>query len=154
MLKALAFKLFIFREGKGFLVATTVSTVSTSTVCFVTAAAAACTRKKRNIVQGDYNYFNYCSFTGNHYTFHLDDVVIHQSNLEIHPQRVIDSIEDKEDDDQEEITSGLKTGGERLPRFFNLLYYATSTSTSTSFTGTSTLATLECTPSGYTLSAC
>ena len=98
--------------------------------------------------------FNYCSFTGNHYTFHLDDVVIHQSNLEIHPQRVIDSIEDKEDDDQEELSSGLKTGGERLPRFFNLLYYATSTSTSTSFTGTSTLATLECTPSGYTLSAC
>ena len=40
----------------------------------------------------------------------------------------------------------------RYPRLN--IYYATSTSTSTSYTGTSTLATLDCTPTSYSLSAC
>ena len=35
-----------------------------------------------------------------------------------------------------------------------LVYWATSTSTSTSFTATSTIATVECTPASFTISVC
>ena len=61
--------------------------------------------------------------------------------------------EDLEADDEAELESGLGSS-ERDGR--GLLYWATSTdiSTSTTYTGTSTLASLNCTPSGFTLSEC
>ena len=59
----------------------------------------------------------------------------------------------EEDEDDEEVESGL-VESERQGR--GLLYWATTTdiSTSTTYTGTSTLASLMCTPSGFTLSEC
>ena len=61
--------------------------------------------------------------------------------------------EDLEADDEAELESGLGSS-ERDGR--GLLYWTTSTdiSTSTTYTGTSTLASLNCTPSGFTLSEC
>ena len=59
--------------------------------------------------------------------------------------------------DDLDIESGLDEDGDKRVREARaLLYYATYTSTTSSitYTGTSTLATLECTPSAYTLSAC
>ena len=58
-----------------------------------------------------------------------------------------------EGDEDDELESGL-VETERDGR--GLLYWATSTdiSTSTTYTGTSTLASLNCTPSGFTLSEC
>ena len=60
--------------------------------------------------------------------------------------------DDLEAEAESELESGL--GSERAGR--GILYWATSTdiSTSTSYTGTSTLASLNCTPSGFTLSEC
>ena len=58
-------------------------------------------------------------------------------------------------EDEDLLNSGMKQyDGQsgRDARFF--LFWATSTSTTTSYTSTSTLASLECTPSGYTLSQC
>ena len=59
----------------------------------------------------------------------------------------------EDDDDDEGLESGL-LNNEREGR--GLLYWATSTdiSTSTTYTGTSTLASLLCTPSAFTLSEC
>ena len=58
-----------------------------------------------------------------------------------------------ENDDEDELEGGL-VSSERAGR--GILYWATSTdiSTSTTYTGTSTLASLNCTPSGFTLSEC
>ena len=57
------------------------------------------------------------------------------------------------EDDDDQLESGL-VDNERQGR--GILYWATSTdiSTSTSYTGTSTLASLLCTPSAFTLSEC
>ena len=62
---------------------------------------------------------------------------------------------DNQDTEQEKLESGVSERAEdREGRF--LLYWmtTTSTSTSTSYTATSTMATLECTPNGFTLNAC
>ena len=58
-----------------------------------------------------------------------------------------------EGSEEEELRGGKETE-ERPGR--GLLYWATSTdiSTSTTYTGTSTLASLACTPSAFTLSEC
>ena len=65
---------------------------------------------------------------------------------------LVNENEDLEGED-EELESGLMES-ERAGR--GILYWATSTdiSTSTTYTGTSTLASLNCTPSGFTLSEC
>ena len=65
---------------------------------------------------------------------------------------LVNEKEDLEGED-EELESGL-VENERAGR--GILYWATSTdiSTSTTYTGTSTLASLNCTPSGFTLSEC
>ena len=65
---------------------------------------------------------------------------------------LVNENEDLEGED-EELESGLMES-ERGGR--GILYWATSTdiSTSTTYTGTSTLASLNCTPSGFTLSEC
>merc|ERR1711994_525833 len=115
------------RAGKLFFVATTVSTISTSTLCYTAAAnLAACTgRRKRNI---------------NSHWDQTDDI------LEITPVQPVLETADKR------LDSGLKESEQEARDARFLLYYATSTTTS--YTGTSTLGTLDCTPSSFTLSAC
>merc|ERR1712106_879594 len=115
------------RTPRLFLVSTsaTTSTLSTNTVCFTTGAAAATTCAKRK-----------------------RSIVVEGAEggeLEISPSR-----SDMEND------SGV-VGSQREGRLANgLLYWITTTTTSTltSFTSTITIATLECTPAGSTLSVC
>merc|ERR1711976_1130965 len=114
------------RNGRFFLVSTSTSTLSTTTVCYVTSATATCGRKKRSIAE-----------PVDDYDPDLISPVAHK---------------DADEDDDELVDYGMKDVTNRDARF--LLYWATSTSTTTSYTSPSTLATLECVPSSWTLSAC
>merc|ERR1711874_615996 len=117
------------RQPKLFFVSSssTTSSVSTSTVCFKSTSAGivACGRRKKRSMVVD---------------------GISGEAGEIQPKSSFDTEFDSGAEDP--ITSG------RDGRF--LLYWLTTTSTSTTtiYTGTSTLATLNCTPSGFTVSAC
>merc|ERR1712079_286938 len=110
----------------------TTSSVSTSTICFVSATTGFTTckkRKRRNI---------------------LADAITDE-DVEINPQ----STSGKDDSDAD-IKSGAEdpAASRRDGRF--LLYWLTTTTTSTTtiFTATGTIATLTCTPAGYTVNAC
>ena len=110
----------------------TTSSVSTSTICFVSTATGFTTckkRKRRNI---------------------LADTITDE-DVEIHPQSTL-----SKDDSDADIESGAEdpATSRRDGRF--LLYWLTTTTTSTTtiYTATGTLATLACTPAGYTVSAC
>merc|ERR1712154_49028 len=110
----------------------TTSSVSTSTICFVSTATGFTTckkRKRRNI---------------------LADAITDE-DVEIHPQSTL-----SKDDSDADIESGAEdpATSRRDGRF--LLYWLTTTTTSTTtiYTATGTLATLACTPAGYTVSAC
>ena len=73
------------------------------------------------------------------------------------PEPTALDLENDEEDEDETLLSGKTNFNDEKPmrRYPRLnIYYATSTSTSTSYTGTSTLATLDCTPTSYSLSAC
>jgi len=120
--------------GKLFWVSTssTTTTLETTTQCVKTSAAAACGKKKRK-----------------------RSIVTHlpaEDSEEILPSR------GSQDEVMEEVEDLLEAesiiSGDRMPRF--LLYWKTTTdtSTSTSYTATSTLATAACTPSGFALSPC
>merc|ERR1712088_627368 len=118
------------RQPKLFFVSSssTTSSVSTSTVCFKSTSAGIVEcgkRKKRSMVVD--------GFSG--------------EAGEIQPKSSFDT----EFDSDPKLESGT---ADRDGRF--LLYWLTTTSTSTTtiYTGTSTLATLNCTPSGFTVSAC
>merc|ERR1712014_36739 len=121
------------RQPKLFFVSSssTTSSFSTSTVCFVSkqTVLVEVRRKRRNI---------------------LADAIADEE-VNIQP----DSPLEKEETDTE-IESGAEDveNSRRDGRF--LLYWLTTTSTSTTtiFTATGTIATLACTPAGYTLSAC
>merc|ERR1711879_854132 len=117
------------RQPKLFFVATSVSTISTTSNCFVGAASVtACTKRKRAIINDWDN----------------------PELLNIPLPDKVDSAIDQED--MSDLESGLKDGDKHIRDARFLLYYATSTSTTTSYTGT--LGTLECTPSSYALSSC
>merc|ERR1712154_405814 len=107
----------------------TTSSVSTSTICFVSTATGFTTCKRRNI---------------------LADAITDE-DVEIHPQSTL-----SKDDSDADIESGAEdpATSRRDGRF--LLYWLTTTTTSTTtiYTATGTLATLACTPAGYTVSAC
>ena len=123
------------RQPKLFFVSSssTTSSVSTSTVCFLSTSSGlvACGKRKKRSMVVD-------GFSGD--------------AGEIMPQSSFDA----ESDSDPKLESGAEepTTSDRDGRF--LLYWLTTTSTSTTtiYTGTSTLATLQCTPGGYTLSAC
>merc|ERR1711936_1202115 len=72
---------------------------------------------------------------------HMEDIV---------SSSVVESLDDVEGDT--EVMSGESEPSQRDPRF--LLYWMTTTSTSTltSFTATTSIGTLECTPSSFTIS--
>merc|ERR1712014_132326 len=121
------------RQPKLFFVSSssTTSSFSTSTVCFVSTATGFTTckkRKRRNI---------------------LEDAI---GDKKVHIQP--DSPFDKETDAEIESGAEDSAASRRDGRF--LLYWLTTTSTSTTtiFTATGTIATLACTPAGYTVSAC
>merc|ERR1711936_522780 len=121
------------RAAKLFFVSSssTTSTLSTTTACFISntaAALAACGKRRRRALQTALGDFNIKSSP-------------------------VDSI--NEDDKELELESGVKNkSNDRDGRF--LLYWmtTTSTSTSTSYPSTSTLASLECTPSGFAINLC
>jgi len=125
------------RVGRIFLVSTTSSTsvLTTSTICWVStnaAISAQCTRRKRR------------------------RDIMDDAEMEVEGKQLIaPSRMDREgsDDRQAELESGLGKG-EREGRGF--LYWATTTdiSTSTTFSATSTLASLACTPSAFTINQC
>ena len=116
---------------------TTTSTVSTSTVCFKSGTTlAACTRKKR---KRDI----------------MSELLEDASAESIKPSRNSRMDEDELEEAVDLLEATEKqTENQRDPKF--LLYWATltSTSTSTSYTSTVTLATLECTPTGFGTSLC
>merc|ERR1712154_121191 len=122
------------REPKLFYVSSssTTSSISTHTVCFSSTSTGVTTcsgRKRRNIITAPY---------------------IDESRL-IVPHRI------NSDDNEDSLIDNLASGvgeSERDGRF--LLYWLTTTSTSstTIYTGTSVLATLDCTPNGFTLNGC
>merc|ERR1712154_22884 len=122
------------RQPKLFYVSSssTTSSISTVTVCFSSTSTGVTTcngRKRRNI---------------------LTEPFMEEASL-IVPHR----ISDRDDDSFTDIDSGVaETESVRDGRF--LLYWLTTmtTSTTTIFTGTSVLATLDCTPNGFTLNGC
>merc|ERR1711923_285648 len=126
------------REPKLFFVSSssTTSTISTHTICYKSTSTAVGTcgkRKKRTI---------------------LVDTDDQEDSRMIKPSYSIG------EDEEEEFDSKLQSGAEdaavaqRDGRF--LLYWLTTTSTSTTtiYTGTSTIASLVCTPNGFPYSVC
>jgi hypothetical protein len=66
-------------------------------------------------------------------------------------------LEDMEAADKDPSIDDLKPGlaeADHIRDAKFLVYWATSTSTSTSYTATSTIATVECTPASFTISVC
>merc|ERR1711997_507943 len=129
------------RNGRLFFVSSssTTSTISTSTLCYVTTNAnlATCAgvagRKRRAIAFRDPN----------------NDADV----AELNPEPMVDSDSSKEK--EEVLESGkLESSPFRDPKF--LLYWMTTTSasTTTTFTSTFTLSELNCTPTGFTLNVC
>merc|ERR1712123_323496 len=129
------------RHPRLFLVSSssTTSTLSTTTLCYSMAAAGftttACGRKKRAIYTDP--------VTGEQGGLALDEL--------INPQEPISSEVTKKD---EELIESGKKEYEREGKF--LLYWMTTTTTSTftTYTATTTLGALECTPSSFGISQC
>eukprot|EP00090_Calanus_glacialis_P004244 TRINITY_DN1313_c0_g1_i1.p1 TRINITY_DN1313_c0_g1~~TRINITY_DN1313_c0_g1_i1.p1 ORF type:complete len:176 (-),score=65.99 TRINITY_DN1313_c0_g1_i1:220-747(-) len=139
------------RAARLFFVSTTTSTLSTTTVCFyshTTAVTTTCAGKKKRAI-----------FT--------NPETGEDSQLEIAPRRVqremkaeeieeVEAVADKvvepSVDDIESSQKEADSDEIRDAKF--LLYWATTTSTSTSYTSTSTIATVNCTPASFTISVC
>merc|ERR1712001_264281 len=127
------------RGGRLLLISTvsTTTTVSTTSYCWKsanTAVTAACTGRRRRQLSD----------------LGLDELA------ELQPTRTGGEVADLENDDlesEEELESGQKENN-REGKF--LLYWRTTslTSTTTTYTGTSTIASLECTPSSFNLRLC
>merc|ERR1711997_63722 len=114
------------RNGRIFLISTSI--VSTTSQCYVTdtTLTACAAKRKRNLI--------------------LEANDSDGLNTDYISPMAPDRREDELDSGLEDAEEGSLRDG----RF--LLYWATSTSTS--YTSTSTLASLECTPSGFSLSLC
>merc|ERR1712113_140736 len=126
------------RSGKLFFVSSssTTSTVSTTTLCFTTdaggAALGTCTKKRRRRS--------------------IEEANEQQTDEQIYSTPVRRQIEEEENNEPQ-LDSGVRDNSmDREGRF--LLYWMTTTSTSTSFTSTTTLSNLICTPNGFTISLC
>merc|ERR1711953_1241644 len=123
------------RAGKIFYVTTTssISTVSTATFCFVQETQSyiplTCGKKKRAV-----------------------KVISDKSaeDLDIHPSSIYPE-EDNEEIESEVVSS---QGEDRKGKFVNYWITTTFTSTTTSYTSTLSIATVECTPVGWTYVQC
>jgi len=120
------------RNPKLFFVSSTTSTLSTTTICYLSStAAAACGRKRRAVLID--------SESKRDAEFDFDGVT--KLNGDVESSR----------DELSEIEAGQETS-EREGKF--LLYWMTTTSTSTTYTATTTVSSLACTPSGFVISNC
>ena len=146
--------LFRSRQPKLFFVSSssTTSSVSTSTICFISTNTGFTTcgkRRRRNILVDGIS-----GAAGQIQPMSARWVEV--KTLKLITQAVFFSSFDDEADLSTKLDSGAEdpTTSDRDGRF--LLYWLTTTSTSTTtiYTGTSTLGSLECTPNGYTLSLC
>merc|ERR1711899_568808 len=114
--------------------ASTTSTLSTTTQCFVTSGAvSACTRKKRSI---EY------------------DVDGTGSPISATPSRSVARGDGEDLEGEKGVQPGMEEAPNRQARFVLYWRTTTATSTSTSYTATSTLASITCTPNGFPLSVC
>merc|ERR1711981_293427 len=126
-----------WKKGKLFFISTssTTTTLSTTTICFrsTTTAVIVCPTKKRRAIQHD--------------PFDAEEDI----NIEpTEPSMAkLDDTTSLENDHQTEVESGVRAG-----RFAVYWKTTTITSSSTSYTSTSTLASLKCTPYDFVLSAC
>merc|ERR1712154_169006 len=111
---------------------TTTSTVSTSTVCFLSSGTlATCSKKRKRDIMSD---------------------LLRDAPESINPSRKSRMEEEELEDVLEAVEKQAEN--QRDPKF--LLYWATltSTSTSTSYTATQTIYSLECTPTGFGTTLC
>ena len=142
--------IFRTRQPKLFYVSSssTTSSLSTVTVCFSSTSTGVTTcngRKRRNILTEP--FMEEASLIVPHrirYTITIFLTYLHRY-----------ASSNRDDDSFTDIESGVaETESVRDGRF--LLYWLTTTTTSTTtiFTGTSVLATLDCTPNGFTLNGC
>merc|ERR1719270_768226 len=124
------------RHPKLFLISssTTTTTISTTTLCWSSnTAVTTCKKKKRR------------------YISEIPEIA--ESGLMIDPKAVESEPEDEvENENYKDLVKSGQSEYEREGKF--LLYWKTTTSTSTSYTATTTLQALECTPSGFGLSEC
>ena len=136
------------RQPKLFFVSSTTSTttISTQTVCYVASSTAiqmlTCKKKKRSIlssVMGD-----------------TSEEIKPASSIKTFEEAVEKIKDDMEDDNKEDISnilSGLEVS-QKEGRFLNYWLTTTITTTFTTYTATSSLASLVCTPAGYTNDGC
>merc|ERR1719288_704638 len=112
------------RNPKLFFVSSTTSTLSTTTICYISSGTArACGRKRRSIVID--------SESKRDAEFDLGEVTKHNGDVE------------SSKDELSEVEAAQTN--EREGKF--LLYWMTTTSTSTTYTATTTVSSLACTPS-------
>merc|ERR1712192_9582 len=116
------------RNPRLFYVSSTTSTSFATTQCYLATSTGSCKRKRRDLVS--------------------DEVESQYSHTNI---KVIPSYELEKGPD-----SRFNEDGKEVPKrdAKMLLYWVTTTSTTTSYTATSTLATLDCVPNGFSLSRC
>merc|ERR1711920_556099 len=115
------------RNPKLFFVSSTTSTLSTTTICYKSSTTArACGRRRRSMI--------------------VDKVSGQESDIDFSGISKTGSADDESSQELESTKSG------REGKF--LLYWMTTTSTSTTYTATTTVSSLDCTPSGFVISNC
>merc|ERR1712083_119366 len=128
------------REAKLFYVSTltTTTTLSTSSICHILFSTAlgvtTCAKKKRSIA-------------------FLEELPIKPTKLNAEDVAPEPSFKDMEVSEIDELLPGIEADG-RAARFLNYWMTRTVTSTFTTFTSTSSLGSLYCTPWGYTDIGC
>merc|ERR1712038_1518724 len=114
------------RNPRLFYVSTTTSTSFATTRCFVATGSGSCRRKKRELVS---------------------DELERNSNNDLTKSSELKKLTESHSESEIEKESPVREAK-------MLLYWVTTTSTTTSYTATSTLATLECIPNGFSLTSC
>merc|ERR1712080_430417 len=124
------------RNPKLFFVSSTTTTISTTTLCFIsTTTSAACKRKRRALL--------------------LSGRTEENSDVTFDGITKTSGVESSRGSEEVEVSEGMKDARDEYDREGKfLLYWKTTTSTSTSYTATTTVSSLECTPSGFTISNC
>merc|ERR1712223_1572688 len=94
--------------------------------CFVATGSGSCRRKRRELVS---------------------DELERNSNINLNKSSELKKLTESHSENEIEKESPVREAK-------MLLYWVTTTSTTTSYTATSTLATLECIPNGFSLTSC
>eukprot|EP00090_Calanus_glacialis_P033809 TRINITY_DN56288_c0_g1_i1.p1 TRINITY_DN56288_c0_g1~~TRINITY_DN56288_c0_g1_i1.p1 ORF type:complete len:189 (-),score=32.43 TRINITY_DN56288_c0_g1_i1:87-653(-) len=151
--KGESYKSRVGRQWTTVITSSSTTTISTTTNCFVTkTAVTACGKKKRSVfvepLTGE--VVDLTNFAPTKYS---EDEHVDQRKLEDGTYAKTNQLLEGEDDVENvpELSSG------RQPRIFFVSYTTSTkatTSTSTSYTATSSLASIICTPSGWTIAQC